>query len=206
MKLMLILGAGVLSGALLWYLLRMSPEIPVSVTANQSSMHASSPEASVHSGDSDSEPSNAPLKTQVQQNAPAGASSVTNQNQWPMPDLTRPLPKIPTIQIDGRDWSVLGTNDVINERGKNTVLVLRDEVSGQLEYRQSSLRLVLKEGVDYESFIKVRPNAKRLFVNSLYGEIAVDAASIGAEYTTLSSDSRVVKVAFIPLVVPVKPK
>lgn len=106
----------------------------------------------------------------------------------------------------GRDWSVLGTREAVNDGGSQTILVLRDELSGQLEYRQSALRVVLREGLDYESFIRERPHARRLFVNPLYGEIAVDPAQIGAEYLALSSDPRVLKVSFLPIAVPLKAK
>ena len=99
---------------------------------------------------------------------------------------------------------MLGTKDVVNDLGKQVVLVLRDEISGQLEYRQSALRVVLKEGVDYEAFISALPNATRLFVNPLYGEIGVYAAYIGAVYAALTSDPRVLRVNFIPLAVPVR--
>ncbi len=123
-----------------------------------------------------------------------------------MPELTRPLEQVQSVQMAGREWSVLGTKDVVNELGKQSVLVLRDEISGQLEYRQSALRVVLREGVDYEAFISALPNAKRLFVNQLYGEIGVDAAYIGAQYASLASDPRVLRVNFIALAVPVRPR
>ena len=79
-----------------------------------------------------------------------------------------------------------------------TVLVLRDEASGQLDYRQSALRLVLQPGTDYEAFIRERRHAQRVFVNPLYADIAVDAALIAFEYTALAADSQVVQVRFIP--------
>ncbi len=121
-----------------------------------------------------------------------------------MPELTRALEQVQSVQMAGRDWSVLRTKDVVNDLGKQVVLVLRDEISGQLEYRQSALRVVLRDGVDYETFISALPNAKRLFVNPLYGEIGVDAASIGAQYAALISDPRVLRVNFIPLATPVR--
>ena len=78
--------------------------------------------------------------------------------------------------------------------------------SGQLDYRQSALRFVLQPGQDYEAFIRERRNAQRVFVNLLYGDISVDPTTIAAEYTALAADKRVVKVQFIPLVVPSKPR
>jgi hypothetical protein len=120
--------------------------------------------------------------------------------------LTRVIDPLQTLQIGERTWAVLGTRDVAQGNRKQTVLVLRDEASGQLDYRQSALRFVLRPDEDYEAFIRERRNAQRLFVNVLYGEMAVDAAYIAAEYTTLSSDKRVVKVQFMPLVVPARPR
>ena len=128
------------------------------------------------------------------------------------PALTRSLEPPPTFQIEDRKWSVLGTRVVPSGDGKNdqngpkTVLVLRDEVSGQLDFRQSALRFVLQPGTDYEAFIRERRHAQRVFVNPLYGDISVDPASIAAEYMALASDKRVVKVQFIALVVQAKPR
>lgn len=138
--------------------------------------------------------------------AGASAPAAVSRAPWPMPELTRPLQRMQSVPMAGRDWSVLGTRDVVNDLGKQVVLVLRDEISGQLEFRQSALRVVLRQGVDYEAFISARPNARRLFVNTLYGEIAVDAASIGDEYKALVSDPRVQSVNFIALAVPARRK
>lgn len=119
------------------------------------------------------------------------------------PALTRSIDPPQTLQIEDRKWVVLGTRDVAQTAGQTKVLVLRDETSGQLDYRQSALRFMLQPGTDYEAFIRGRRNAQRLFVNLMYGEVAVDAAYIADEYTALSRDKRVVKVQFMPLVVPV---
>ena len=122
------------------------------------------------------------------------------------PPLTRAVYPPQTLQIGDRKWTVLGTRDVTQDTGQKSILVLRDEISGQLDYRQSALRFVLQPGNNYEAFIRERRNAQRVFVNVLYGEIAVDAAYIAAEYTALASDKRVAKVQFMPLVVPAKPR
>lgn len=209
-KLMLILLCAVLGGVMLWYLLHVPPESPAAGGVSRSAPPANVPAASEPAGSAGHEPANAPLKpqakNQVQQTAQAETASANSHDPWPMPDLTRPLPQMPEIQIGDRGWRVLGTNDVVNDNGKQTVLVLRDEESGQLAYRQSALRFVLKDGLDYESFISERTRARRLFANPLHGDIAVDAANIGAEYTALSGDPRVVMVVFIPLVVPARPR
>lgn len=122
------------------------------------------------------------------------------------PALTRLINPPQTLQMEDRKWAVLGTRDVAQATGQIKVLVLREEASGQLDYRQSALRFMLQPGTDYEAFIRGRRNAQRLFVNAMYGEVAVDAAYIADEYTALSQDKRVVKVQFMPLVVPVKPR
>lgn len=121
--------------------------------------------------------------------------------------LERRLPDYRSFNMDGRNWAVLGSKSADGLAGaKQTVLVLRDEVSGQLAYRQAALRFVLREGQDYESFIRERGKARRQFVNSLYGEIAVDLADITDEYVALANDQRVRRLEFIPLAVPVKAK
>ena len=135
-------------------------------------------------------------------NSPTDATSAVAS---PLP--TRSLDPPPTFQIEDRKWAVLGTRATPQRDSKNsqnsarTVLVLRDEASGQLDYRQSALRFVLHPGTDYEAFIRERRNAQRMFVNTMYGDISVDPAYIAAEYTALVSDKRVVKVEFIPLAV-----
>ena len=133
------------------------------------------------------------------------APSAVARKGFEMPDLTRRLPEDgAAVKIGDREWRVLGSREAVSASGKQAILVLRDELSGQLDYRQSALRFVLNEGQDYESFIRSRGNATRLFANPLYGDIGVDAANIAAEYTALASDVRVNKVIFIPL--EVKPK
>jgi hypothetical protein len=209
-KSLLILLGIVLGIGVLWRLLHVPPAKPVPGGASRSVQSGNATAAPVPPGSTGREPSNVPLKPEVTPQAPPTApaqiSPAASRAMWPMPNLTRPLPQLPGIQIGDREWIILGTNDVVNDTGKQTVLVLRDEVSGQLAYRQSSLRFVLKDGENYESFIAERSRAKRLFVNILHGDIAVDAANVGAEYTALSRDPRVVKVDFIPLVVPARLK
>ncbi|MCH8622111.1 hypothetical protein [Undibacterium sp. TS12] len=120
--------------------------------------------------------------------------------------LDRRLSDYRTMKIEDRNWAILGSREAEGAAGKQTVLVLRDELSGQLAYCQSGLRFVLKDGVDYEAFIRERSKARRLFVNPLYGEIALDLADITDEYVDLSKDERVARLDFIPLAIPVKPK
>ena len=130
---------------------------------------------------------------QTASSAPLSASSQA------LPALTRSLDPPQTLTINDRIWAVLGTREVPKGKATQTVLVLRDGISGQLEYRQSALRFVLQPGNDYEAFIRERRDVQRLFVSVLYAEVAVDAASIAGEYTALSSDQRVARVEFLPL-------
>lgn len=134
------------------------------------------------------------------------ASSPAARKGFETPELSRRLADAPAVAIGERNWTVLGTRDLGSGNAKQTILVLRDEASGQLDYRQSALRFVLIAGQDYESFIRSRSNATRLFANPLYGDIAVDASNIAAEYTALASDPRVAKVMFIPIEVRPVPK
>jgi hypothetical protein len=208
-KLTLLAGAA-LGATLIWYLLPVS--MPVAVTSGeaQSLPRVSAAKIPPSHGASASvradaaTAASAPIK--VQAHAASGATTPSNSKNKAagMPELTRALEQVQSVQMAGRAWSVLGTKDVVNGHGTQVVLVLRDELSGQLDYRQSALRVVLRDGVDYEAFISALPNAKRLFVNSLYGEIGVDAANIGTQYAALTSDARVLKVHFIPLAVPAK--
>ena len=145
---------------------------------------------------------NLPAGVKSASNAPEPAAAV--KSAYPNPALTRVLEPAPTFQIEDRKWAVLGTRDVPQGNTQQTVLVLRDEASGQLDYRQSALRFVLQPGTDYEAFIRERRNAQRVFVNALYGDVSLDPAYIAAEYTALANDKRVVKVQFIPLTMPAK--
>lgn len=122
------------------------------------------------------------------------------------PTLTRTIVPPQIVEIGQRTWAVLGTRETPQGNAMQTVLVLRDQNSGQLDYRQSALRFELQPGTDYEAFIRERRNTQRLFVNVLYGEVAVDAAYIADEYTALSNDKRVVRVQFKPLVARPKPR
>ena len=203
-KLKLLAGTA-LGAALIWYVL------PVSTSGtsgqNQPQITASATPANIlgaASAPADLATTTMPLKAQAPAARSASTPSTSKRSPTTMPELTRALEQVQSVQMAGRDWSVLGTKDVVNDLGKQVVLVLRDEISGQLEYRQSALRVVLREGVDYEAFISALPNATRLFVNPLYGDIGVDAAYIGAQYAALTSDPRVLRVNFIPLAMPVR--
>lgn len=203
---LLILLLGVLLGAAaIWYRPAAAPD-GSSPAAGPTAPHAAAPFTAERSSAAGTQPASVLPRAQAQAPTPAPTSSAGGGTAWITPALTRQLEPAPKVLMAGRDWSVLGTREAVNDGGSQTILVLRDELSGQLEYRQSALRVVLREGLDYESFIRERPHARRLFVNPLYGEIAVDPAQIGAEYLALSSDPRVLKVSFLPIAVPLKAK
>ena len=191
------------------YWLTMHPGTVGATTTSSASASPTNPSAAlISSGDSTVPPASSAVsteKTSSMQATTPGANGATNSGGL-APALTRPIDPPQTLLIEDRKWAVLGTRDVVQATGQITVLVLRDEASGQLDYRQSALRFMLQPGTDYEAFIRERRNAQRLFVNVMFGEIAVDAAYIADEYTALSRDKRVVKVQFIPLVVPAKPR
>jgi len=201
-----ILLLGVLLGAaVIWYRPAAAPD-GRSPAAGPTAPPAAAPFTAQRSSNAEGQPASGPLRAPAQAPTPAPTSSAGGGSAWITPPLTRQLEPAPKVPMAGRDWSVLGTREAVNNGAKQTILVLRDELSGQLEYRQSALRVVLREGQDYESFIRERPHARRLFVNPLYGEIAVDPARIGAEYLALSADPRVLKVSFLPIAVPLKAK
>ncbi|MBP6645283.1 MAG: hypothetical protein KA207_05460 [Burkholderiaceae bacterium] len=181
-----LLPSALVLSALVWLLLSTSPSDPVLPA------HVEGASTSTAHG--------VPIATAPQ--APASSS----QPVLSVPTPKRSFDNAPVVVVGDREWRVLGARESVDSGKTQTVLVLRDEASGQLHYRQSALRLVLKEGEDYEAFIRERTQARRVFVNPLYGDIAVDAALISAEYTALANDARVSQVMFIPLPTPAKPR
>lgn len=132
--------------------------------------------------------------------ATGGASGVgLSPRAWPTPPLSLRLNDPTTVQVGDRPWAVLGTQSLKQGEATTAVLVLRDESSGQLDYRQSALRFSLAAGVDYEAFIAQIPKATRVFANSIYGEAPLEPADIGLAYAHLKGDSRVTSVTFSPL-------
>lgn len=118
--------------------------------------------------------------------------------------LDRELAGTHKVSYDGRERSVLGTRQVTNESGTQTVLLVRDDSSGQIDYWQSGLRFELRPGTDYETFIRDRSALTRRFVNIEHAQVSVDAGNIAREYAALQSDPRVLTVSLLPLVMPVR--
>lgn len=116
--------------------------------------------------------------------------------------LTRQLGTGNTLMYDNRERSVLGTKETTNQNGTQTVLVTRDNRTGQIDYWQPALRIVLQPGNDYEAFIKERSALTRRFVNSEHAQVSVDAAVFAREFGLLSSDPRVASVDFMPVSAP----
>lgn len=115
--------------------------------------------------------------------------------------LTRQLNGDHLVTWEDRPHRILGSKEAVDQSGGiETMLVIRDEVSGQLHYRLSGLQFALKPGVDYEAFIREHRAQRRIFVNTLYAQVAVDAAQIAAEFSALSKDDRVARVRFMTLV------
>lgn len=111
-------------------------------------------------------------------------------------------PPYPQLRRDDRTWLVLGTRVPDNASLNPMVVVLQDEKSGQLQYRQPALHFTLAPGQDYEAFIREHPQLRRRFVNALYAEAEVDAAQLAAQFSALSQDSRVSRVTLVPLRAP----
>lgn len=119
--------------------------------------------------------------------------------------LTRQLSGEQTVTYGGRDRTVLGTKQVGNApETPQTVLLVRDEESGQIDYWQPGLRIELKPGNDYTAFMAERAGLTRRFANSQYADVGVDAADIARVYAELKADPRVTRVEFLPLRVPPK--
>ena len=120
--------------------------------------------------------------------------------------LNRTLNGDQKVNYGGRDRAVLGTKEVANSSGLQTVLVVRDEESGQIDYWQSGLRIELKPGRDHEAFVRENVLLKRRFVSASYADVLVDAAAIAGVHTVLSTDPRVQSVRFIGLQPIIKPR
>lgn len=119
--------------------------------------------------------------------------------------LTRQLGGEQKVSYGGRDRTVLGTKEVVDPSGPpQTVLLVRDEESGQIDYWQPGLRVELKPGNDYAAFIAERTGLTRRFANSQYADVGVDAADIARIHAELAADPRVVRVEFLPVRVPPK--
>lgn len=119
--------------------------------------------------------------------------------------LMRQLSGDQKITYGQRDRTVLGTKEVGTPPDTpQTVLLVRDEESGQIDYWQSGLRIELKPGNDYAAFIAERAGLTRRFANSTHADVGVDAADIAKVHAELLADSRVLRVQFLPVSVPPK--
>ncbi len=108
--------------------------------------------------------------------------------------MSRQLAGEHLLTMSARRHRVLGTNQLLDSSGRSqTVLLVRDELSGQISYYLPGLQFSLKDGVDYEAFIREYAGLTRLFVNTMYAQVGVDAAEIANRYAALSADGRVVK-------------
>jgi hypothetical protein len=136
----------------------------------------------------------------------ASAQAVVAPPPVPLPALTRSLSGDQTIQIDGRTQRLLGTREITDAHGPQTLLLVRDERSGAIGYWQSGLRFALKPGVDREAFLREHLALRRQFLNTDYADVAADAADLAAAYRTLSADTRVAGVQLLPLQQRVKPR
>ena len=134
--------------------------------------------------------------------ASAGNSRFAAQTSTPV--LTRQLEGEQKVTYGGRERTVLGTKEVGAAATAQTVLLIRDEKSGQIDYWQPGLRIELKPGFDYSAFIAEYGVLNRRFVNSMHADVGVDAAEIARAHAQLTADPRVASVQFLSLNAPVK--
>lgn len=133
--------------------------------------------------------------------APAAATTAApdTRPEWirnpPELGITRVLAGDQAVSYDGRARTVLGTKN----GSAQPVLLVRDEVSGQIDYFQSGLTFRLQSGLDFETFIRERKAMQRHFSNTDYATVLVDAGSIASEYNSLQNDPRVTLVTFLKL-------
>lgn len=112
--------------------------------------------------------------------------------------MTRQLAGEHRIELEGRPYRVLGSKEVSDPSGKvETLLLIHDDLSGQVRYFVSGLQFTLVPGTDAEAFIREHPRQRRVFVNPVYAQVAVDAAEIATEYNRLRTDARVASVRFM---------
>lgn len=112
--------------------------------------------------------------------------------------MTRQLAGEHRIELEGRPYRVLGSKEVSDPNGKvDTLLLIHDEHSGQVRYFLSGLQYSLVPGTDAEAFIREHPRQRRVFVNPVYAQVAVDAAEIATEYQRLRQDARVASLRFM---------
>lgn len=110
------------------------------------------------------------------------------------------------VNYGGVEHRILGTKLTSSPDSQQTVLVVRDETTGKIDYWQSGLRIVLKSGNDYEAFVQEHSRVKRGFVNSEQAQVMVDATDIAAEFSAIAKDPRVSSVEFLQLKTPVSLK
>lgn len=112
--------------------------------------------------------------------------------------MTRQLAGEHPIELEGRPYRVLGSKEVSDSNGRvDTLLLIHDDLSGQVRYFLSGLQYTLVPGTDAEAFIREHPRQRRVFVNPVYAQVAVDAAEIAAEYNRLRRDARVASLRFM---------
>jgi hypothetical protein len=201
------------AGALIWNLQRGeavglgSQGKPLPMAAGET---ASSPAESVErvgSGLSGATESSTERPAMTTANPPDRGASALSGKEIAALGMTRQLAGEHRLQMDGRVHRVLGSKEVVDQAGKSeTMLLIRDELSGQISYRLSGLQFTLKDGVDYEAFIREHRSMRRLFVNPLYAQVAVDAGDIAEQFSALARDARVARLRFMTREPVIKPK
>ena len=180
--------------------------------AVQPSAAAGPPAASAASAGQDSRPSAlAAVGAEALTPPAARAAAVTPPAVRPSPQsaaqlneeanlgLTTRLSGEQRITLDQRERTILGARVVSADEGAQTLVLSRDEASGQIEYWQPALRFALRPGLDAEAFLRSQPRLRRLFVNADYVDVAVDPGDLAAAFRALASDPAVTGVRLLPL-------
>jgi hypothetical protein len=129
--------------------------------------------------------------------APSGSAILTSERIAEL-GMSRQLAGDHRLEMEGRPHRVLGSKEVTDVDGRSdTLVLLHDELSGQVRYFRSGLQFTLAPGLDAEAFIREHPRQRRLFVNPIYARVEVDVAELATEYTRLQQDERVTSLRFM---------
>lgn len=204
------LGLAALSIALWWWVQGSADQqgAVLQTTAPASAAQSSVDQAAVSVGlrlDGPASPASSPSATAATAaTTPTLISADDIRRQIAGLGLTGPLRGPQQVTYGGRERTVLGTIETTQADSVQTVLLVRDVVSGQIDYWQSGLRIELKPGNNYEAFVREHIYLKRRFINALYADALVDASEITNAFNRLGSDPRVQSVNFLGVQAPVK--
>ena len=120
--------------------------------------------------------------------------------------LARRLEGEHRLRFDERDKQVLGSKDVVEGGGVNTIVYTRDLLSGQVDAWQAALRFGLQPGASADAVFSDHPVLRRALVSGDRAEASVPVDQLAAQYRALLADPRVAGVRLMPLVPRESPK